>query len=148
VFTAFQEYLGAFYRSDDGPRDIHAFDYPFGGMVLEVIDADESHDIDAVLDYIRTVRGPQVFGAGVALGTAFTPFPLPEDRMSYVKQVEGLGKRVTMLWFTDGAAVDSWDAGFAGADRQAEKSGVGRCELVAPFKPTIPGTDTYVDQLR
>jgi hypothetical protein len=148
VFTAFQEYLGPFYRDEAGPRDIHAFDYPFGGLVLEVIDADESHGVDDVLDYIRSIRAPEVFGAGVALGTAFTPYPLPEDRMSYVKQVEGLGKRVTVLWFTDGDATGSWDDGFSAAVEEAAKSGIGKCELVAPFKPTIPGTDTYVDQLR
>jgi len=29
-----------------------------------------------------------------------------------------------------------------------EDAGHGRVELVAPFIPTLPGTDTYVDQLR
>jgi hypothetical protein len=28
------------------------------------------------------------------------------------------------------------------------ESGLGRVELVAPFIPTVPGTDTYVDRLR
>ncbi|MFF4095115.1 hypothetical protein ACFYYY_14960 [Streptomyces sp. NPDC001834] len=28
------------------------------------------------------------------------------------------------------------------------ETGIGRVELVAPFIPTVPGTDAYVDQLR
>ena len=52
-----------------------------------------------VVDYVRTVRVPQAFANGVAQAVLFTPIPLPEDRMSYVKQVEGLGRRVTVLWF-------------------------------------------------
>ena len=113
-----------------------------------MIDAPEGSDTAAVVDHVRSQRAPVVFGAGVAMGVMFTPFPLPEDRMSYVKQVEGLGRRVTVLWFTDGDVRDSWEAGFTGAIEQAEASGVGTAQFVAPFQPTIPGTNTYVDQLR
>ena len=62
-----------------------------------------------------------VFGAGVGLGTLFTPFPLPEDKMSYVKQPDALGRRVTVLWFTEGDVRDSWEAGFSGAVEQADE---------------------------
>jgi hypothetical protein len=148
IFTAFQRYLGPVYKSDEGPRDIHAFDYPFKGLVVEVVDAPEGSDTDAVVEYIKNERAPVVFGAGVGLGTLFTPFPLPEDKMSYVKQPDALGRRVTALWFTEGDVRDSFEAGFSGAARAAEKSGAGKCELVAPFQPTIPGTNAYVDELR
>jgi hypothetical protein len=148
VFTAFQQYLGAFYRDDAGPQDIHAMDYPYGGLVVEVIDAAEGKDTGQVLDFVRAERAPLAFRSGVAMGVAFTPYPLPEDRMSYVKQVEGLGRRVTVLWLTDEDPRASWDAAFAGAVGQAEQAGVGRTELVAPFIPTLPGTNRYVDELR
>jgi hypothetical protein len=148
IFTAFQRYLGPVYKSDEGPRDIHAFDYPFKGLVVEVIDAPEGSNTDAVVEYIKSERAPVVFGAGVGLGTLFTPFPLPEDKMSYVKQPDALGRRVTALWFTEGDVRDSWEAGFSGAVEQTEKSGAGKAELIAPFQPTIPGTNKYVDELR
>ena len=82
------------------------------------------------------------------MAVLFTPIPLPEDRMSYVKQVEGLGRRVTVLWFTDGDPRESWDAAFAGAVEQSKESGVGKAEFVAPFIPTVVGTNKYVDELR
>jgi hypothetical protein len=149
IFTAFQEFLGSVYRDEDGPRDIHAYEHPYGGLVVEVVDAPEgAKDLDAIVEYVRSVRAPQAFANGVAMGVLFTPIPLPEDRMSYVKQVEGLGRRVTVLWFTDGDVRESWQGGFAGAVDQAEQAGVGRCEFVAPFQPTLVGTNKYTDQLR
>ena len=39
VFTAFQGYRKATYRDARGPRDIHTLDYPYDGMVFEVINA-------------------------------------------------------------------------------------------------------------
>src|SRR3981081_2186929 len=39
TFTSFQGYKGVSYRDETGPRDIHSLDYPFGGLVVEVIDA-------------------------------------------------------------------------------------------------------------
>jgi hypothetical protein len=149
IFTAFQEFLGSVYRDESGPLDIHAFDQPYGGLVVEVIDAPEgAKNLDAVVEYVRSARAPQAFANGVAMGVLFTPIPLPEDRMSYVKQVEGLGRRVTVLWFTDADVRESWPGGFASAVEQAEQAGVGRCEFVAPFQPTLVGTDKYTDQLR
>jgi hypothetical protein len=37
---------------------------------------------------------------------------------------------------------------FAATRDAVASAGVGRVELAAPFLPTIPGTDTYVDELR
>jgi hypothetical protein len=42
---------------------------------------------------------------------------------------------------------DCWGA-FSGAGAAVEAAGAGRIELAAPFLPTLPGTDVYVDQLR
>ncbi len=148
VFTAFQEHITAVYRDQAGPRDIHAFDTPHGGLVVEVVDAEEGATTDGVIDFIKRVRAPKAFAAGAIMGILFTPIPLPEDRMSYVKQVEGLGRRVTVLWFTEGDVRDAWESGFAEAVEQAKADGVGTCQFVAPFQPTIVGTNTYTDQLR
>ncbi|MBL7621394.1 MULTISPECIES: hypothetical protein [unclassified Frankia] len=165
VFTAFQRYLGVSYRDVPAPgqpaqpRDIHALEYPYQGLVVEVIDApaesaavSEGGDgtgVARVLDWLRTERAPRVLGAsGAAMGLYFTPLPLPDNRMSYVKQVEGLGRRVTVLWFLETDPRQVWDGVFAGAGEDAERGGAGRLELVAPFIPTLPGTDAYVDELR
>jgi len=42
---------------------------------------------------------------------------------------------------------EAWTT-FAGLGAAVAAAGRGRVELSAPFVPTVPGTDTYVDQLR
>jgi hypothetical protein len=165
VFTAFQRYLGASYRDTPAPgepaqpRDVHALEHPYQGLVVEIIDApaesaavSEGGDgpgVGRVLDWLRAERAPRVLGpSGVAMGLYFTPLPLPDNRMSYVRQVEGLGRRVTVLWFLETDPRQVWDDVFAGAARDTERGGARRLELVAPFIPTLPGTETSVDELR
>ncbi|GAA2764735.1 hypothetical protein GCM10010103_37760 [Streptomyces paradoxus] len=68
--------------------------------------------------------------------------------MTYVKQVEGVDTRLTLLWFLQTDPRECWEPYFTGLDTAVAESGLGRVELVAPFIPTVPGTDTYVDRLR
>jgi hypothetical protein len=86
-------------------------------------------------------------GSPVAMTLLFTPNPLPPDRMAYVEDAPGLERRITLLSFTEVPPTDCWGA-FSGAGAAVAAAGVGRIELAAPFLPTLPGTDVYVDQLR
>lgn len=148
VFTSFQRYRGPLYRGAEGPRDIHALEHPYGGLVVEVIDSKNAAGREELVGWVREERGASwLAGSSVAMGLAFQPMPLPADKMSYVKDVEGVDNRLTLLWFTDGDPRDSWEL-FEEAGPKVEATGLGRVELMAPFVPTIPGTDTYVDQLR
>lgn len=148
VYTSFQTYRGASYRDAKGPRDIHALEYPYGGLVVEVIDAAPGQR-DALIEWLKSERVPQAMaGTDVAQCLYFQPTPLPADKMPYVKDVEGVDNRLTLLWFTEGKPTDSWDKVFAGAGDAVAKSGLGKVELMAPFIPTLPGTDKYVDELR
>ncbi len=146
TFTSFQRYLGPIYRDDDGPRDIHSLNYPYEGLVVEVIDANDSAARDQLVEWLRAERKPGP-DSPVAMGMMFAPMPLPGDKQPYVKDVEGVDNRITILWFTEGDSLDAWDD-FAGAGDAVAKTGLGRVELMAPFRPTLPGTDRYVDELR
>jgi hypothetical protein len=86
-------------------------------------------------------------GSPVAMTLLFAPNPLPPDRMSYVDDVPGIERRLTLLSFTEVPPDECWDA-FAGTGDAVAAAGKGRVELAAPFLPTLPGTDTYVDELR
>ena len=146
VYTSFQSYLGAVYRDESGPRDVHSLDYPYRGLVVEVVDATD--DRDALEQWLRDEYLPaRLAGSPIAMTLLFAPNPLPADKMSYVEDVPGLDRRITVLSFTDvppDECVDAWkELGDA-----VTKSGLGRVELAAPFYPTLPGTDAYVDQLR
>lgn len=150
VLTAFQNHEATVYRDGAaGPRDVHALDHPYAGLVLQVVEADTPEQRAPLLQWLRTRHLPErLAGSPAALVTLFSPTPLPGDRMTYVKQVEGVDTRLTLLWFLRTDPRECWDTCFTGLDAAVAESGLGRVELVAPFIPTVPGTDTYVDLLR
>ncbi|MGW7575799.1 hypothetical protein [Streptomyces sp. NPDC054765] len=150
VFTAFHDHAATVYRDGAaGPRDFHALDHPYAGLVLEVIDANGPEQRTALVEWLRVRHLPRrLAGSPAAMVTVFRPTPLPGDRLSYVKQVEGVDTRLTLLWFLQQDPREGWTAHFAGLDEEVAESGLGRVELVAPFLPTVPGTDRYVSELR
>ncbi|MEU6537969.1 hypothetical protein [Streptomyces sp. NPDC047000] len=150
VFTAFHDHEVTVYRDGAaGPRDIHALDHPYAGLVLEVIDTESAEQCAELAEWLRARHLPRrLTGSPAALVTVFRPTPLPGDRMTYVKQVEGVGTRLTLLWFLETDPRDAWGEHFADLDTAVAASGLGDVQLVAPFIPTVPGTDQYVDQLR
>ncbi|MFI0136061.1 hypothetical protein [Streptomyces luteogriseus] len=150
VLTAFQNHEATVYRDGAaGPRDVHALDHPYAGLVLQVVEADTPEQRAPLLEWLRTRHLPQrLAGSPAALVTVFSPTPLPGHRMTYVKQVEGVDTRLTLLWFLRTDPRECWDPCFTDLDAAVAESGLGRVELVAPFIPTVPGTDTYVDRLR
>jgi hypothetical protein len=149
VYTAFQEYVGVVYRDADGPRDIHSLDYPYGGLVVEVVDAAPEAGRDALWAWLRDEHIPSVLaGSGIAMCLVFRPMPLPTDKQSFVEDLPGLDRRLTLLWFTDGDPRDSWEASFVPEGDAVAAGGLGKVEFVAPFFPTVPGTEKYVNELR
>ncbi|MDQ1036890.1 hypothetical protein QFZ75_003306 [Streptomyces sp. V3I8] len=150
VFTAFQDHEATVYRDGDaGPRDFHALDHPYAGLVLQVVDARSPAGRGELLEWLRSRYLPErLAGSPAAMVTVFRPTPLPGDRMSYVKQVEGVGTRLTLLWFLEADPRECWEEWFTGLEAPVAGTGLGRVELVAPFVPTVPGTDLYVDRLR
>lgn len=150
VFTAFQDHLTTVYRdSDQGPRDIHALDHPYAGLVVQVVDAKSSTEMGELLGWLREDHLPKrLAGSPAAMVTVFSPTPLPLDRMTYVKQVDGVGVRLTLLWFLQQDPREVWRAYFTDLDTAVAATGLGNVEFVAPFIPTIPGTDAHVEELR
>lgn len=134
---------------------------PPSGLVLEVIDTDGPEARAALLEWLRSRHLPRrLAGSPSALVTVFRPTPLPGDRMPYVKQVEGVDTRLTLLWFLEADPRRAWmgvppvrakprtGEHFTDLAAEVAAAGLGRVELVAPFIPTIPGTDRYVAELR
>ncbi|KUO10827.1 hypothetical protein [Streptomyces sp. DSM 15324] len=150
IFTAFQDHAVTVYRDgDEGPRDIHALDHPYAGLVVQVVDANSPEQRGELLAWLRDDNLPkQLAGSPAAMVTVFTPTPLPLDRMTYVKQVDGVETRLTLLWFLQQDPREVWQDHFAGLDTAVAASGLGDVQFVAPFIPTVPGTDRYADELR
>lgn len=129
VFTSFQNHELTVYRDGErGPRDFHALDHPYAGLVLQAIDVEHADARPALLDWLRDTHLPErIGGSPAAMVTVFSPTPLPEDRMEYIRQVEGLGTRLTLLWFLQQDPRECWEAWFAGLEEAvAGESGVAR----------------------
>ena len=81
------------------------------------------------------------------MGTVFAPMPLPADKQPYVKDVEGVDTRLTILWFTEGDSLDAWDefadAGRAGGgDRPRARRAHGAVHPDVARAPTATSTSS------
>ncbi|MCD9624527.1 hypothetical protein [Rhabdothermincola salaria] len=146
VFTAFHDYLGPVYRDDDVPRDVHALVQPYGGLVVEVIDA-VGGDRPALDRWLAEEHLPTVVGGPVALSTRFGPRPLPPDKLGHVAELEGVEHVVAVLHFLDVDPRECWEEHFADSEARIAAGGVGALAVQAAFVPTKHGTDAYTDEL-
>jgi hypothetical protein len=149
VFTSFQRYRGATTPHEGPPWDHQSLDHPSQGLVLEVIDAAPDSNREELVAWLHGEDLPTLQAKGsILFSHVFQPMPLPEDKMAYVEDIPGIEGRVTVLHVLGVRPQDCWAELFAGRGDAIAATGRARVELCAPFLPTIPGTDTYVDELR
>jgi hypothetical protein len=145
--TAYDFYR-AVTRDEDGVPPHLALDHRYPGVVLVVAERDDAVSLDdlgsALLD---DVVGGRLSGSPIAMAVAFTPRPKEPWWPAAAPEVEGVGDRVFAVCFLETDPRDCWDEAFKGLGEALAASGAGRARLVAPFVATVPGTDTYVDQL-
>jgi hypothetical protein len=116
--------------ADAVPAEL-ALDHPFGGLTATLRRPAPGVALDEVAAQ-RQAAAPE-------LELGFTPIPLPADAPVSQQGHDRLEGCVLTLSFT--TAGPSAEAP-APADRDA-----GEVLWAAPFLPTVPGTDTYADQL-
>lgn len=139
IHTLLYMYGGAESRDDDGVPAELALDHPYRALGAVIVEK----------------RGDGAFprptaaladASPVALVLSFTAVPLPDDAPVTQPGTEGLENRELQLWFAEDEPGAWWDRARAYADEVAA-SGAGVVRWASPFVPTIPGTDTYTDQL-
>jgi hypothetical protein len=147
VFTAFHDYSGPTYRDAAVPRDVHTLVQPYAGLVVELVDTAPGHDRAELDAWIRDSYLPGVVGGPVAVSLRFTPRPLPPDRLSHVRQLDGVDGLVTVLHFLEADPRECWDDRFASSAERLADDGIGSLAVQAAFVPTLHGTDVYTDEL-
>jgi hypothetical protein len=141
VHTAYYDLLGC---RTTGPRELHALDHPFAGLVLDVVDAETGRSRGELERWLAEEHAPALLEAGTAaLCVWFAPHPRPPAEELWFDTPEADPRRLLVLWFL---AYDP-RARWAGFDAGAY-AGAGTLRLRAPFIPTAVGTDRYVDELR
>jgi hypothetical protein len=140
IHTALYEYAGeANAPGSTMPVEL-ALDRGYGGLVTLIGEMADGVDAAQVTAWLEGLPCP----ADVAL--IGTPLPLRGDRPGDVPDTQA-ENRVLIMAFVDDDPLAVWDQHFAGLGDQFSAAGLGKIVFASPFLATIPGTDTYTDQL-
>ena len=148
VHTLLYTHDWAHYRDDDPVPASLALDHPYASLAVVVGEASEDAGRDGVDRWEREELLPSVMGPGsdVAMCLSFSPMPLLVDAPGVAKD-EGSERRYIRLYFCESEPATVWRDAFADLPAATEKAGVGRVLWGGPFRPAIPGTDSYTDRL-
>jgi hypothetical protein len=117
-----------------------ALDRAYAGMVTiigEMADGVDAAQVTAWLDGLPCPGDVALVG---------TPLPLRDDRPGDVPDTQADNRVLILCWVTDDP-VATWDERFAGLGDSFASAGLGTVVFASPFLSTVPGTDTYTDQL-
>jgi hypothetical protein len=117
-----------------------ALDRSYGGIGVLIGEMAEGVDAARVSAGLDGLPCP----ADVAL--VGTPLPLRDDRPADVPDTQA-AHRVLVVGFLDADPLRVWDSTWAGLGDAFSDAGLGEIVFASPFLSTVPGTDTYTDQL-
>ena len=149
VHTLPYKFCWEFRRDPDGVPIEVALDHPYWGFVPVFIERADDTTNEALWDWLRTEHLPSLLpGSDADLVAAFTPMTVEVGpggvRNESITENDG---RTLLLWFLATPPEVAWETVIVEHRRRLEESGLGRVIAALPFIPTIPGTDTYTDQL-
>ena len=142
VSTATYDYLG---HTGRGPKAVPpeiALDHPYRGLVAVWLRPAEGVDVVELGNWARANLDGDI-AAGRGPVDQVIDFAQSDAGFALTGRVE----EVLRCYFLDADPREVWDDVFAGLGAAVEAGGKGRAELVAPFIPTVPGTDRYQDEL-
>jgi hypothetical protein len=140
IHTALYEYAGeANAPGSTMPVDL-ALDRAYPGMVAVIGEMADGVDAARVTKWLQDLPCP---GDAALVGT---PLPLRGDRPSDVPDTQAENRVLFLIWTLE-HPLDVWDERFAGLGESFAAADLGRVVFTSPFLATVPGTDTYVDQL-
>jgi hypothetical protein len=141
-------FLTAGFRDPDGVPAEQALDHRYPGLVWTWLERTGSESLEELSSWLMTdLLRPRFERSPVAMTLAFTPMPKAPWWPKAAPEVPGVGERIVLLHFVEATPSESWDPYFAKLGPSLEETGRVRVRLVAPFIPTVPGTDSYTDQL-
>ena len=144
IHTQLYNYEGEIRREPDGVPAELALDHRFPGLAVVIGRASGSR-ADALAKLRSEIVPGVLAGSPAALCLTFTPVPMPPGQPSDVPASADDESRFLQLFFCDARPSEVWDETFAKLDeRYGDTADV---IFASPFVHTVPGTDTYTDQL-
>ena len=153
ISSGFYRYeFGAFRDRDGVPAEL-ALEHPYKGLGITFIDFHERYTNDdiasGVAGRLASALETSLTDSCCGMSLCFAPQPLPDEVPAYVPRVakNRLERRRLLLHFLEADPTQCWPSFMASLSALLETYGVADITYAAPFIPTIPGTDTYLDQL-
>ncbi|MGB2758149.1 MAG: hypothetical protein WBD02_10875 [Acidimicrobiia bacterium] len=135
------------HRASASPTDMPielALDRGYDGCFLVVHELADGQSARAVSEHYTRSGGLP----GCDATAVFTPVPLLDTAPKDVPQDDASAPtRVVVVGFVDGPPLEVWDRTMVGYGDHIPTGSVGRVGWAGPFLRTIPGTDTYSNQL-
>jgi hypothetical protein len=140
IHTLMYKYRGEVHADPDGVPAELALDHRYPGLVLVIGELANGVQDTQITEWVqsRPLPSDQV--------VTFTPIPLLGNAPSDVPRDEAKD-RFCHLYFVEGDPVAIWDEQFASLGDDLAATGLGTVVFASPFIATVPGTDTYTDQL-
>ncbi|HEX9713775.1 MAG TPA: hypothetical protein VGB52_14630 [Actinomycetota bacterium] len=147
VHTQMYAFKGAGYTDPDGVPPELALDHRYPGLVALFLEANEGVSRGDVAGWFNMNLASHVFKrSSASLALSFSPIPIPGGTHDDIPKAGSGPRSLLYLWFCDANPADDWDV-FAGLGEHVADGGFARVTFCSPFIPTIPGTDTYTDEL-
>jgi hypothetical protein len=140
IHTALYEYAGEANAPGSAMPIELALDRGYPGIAVLIGEMADDVDAAHVTSWFQDLPCP----ADVAL--VGTPLPLRGDRPSDVPDTQA-DNRVLITAFIDADPLAAFDMHFAGLGDSFAHAGLGAIVFASPFLATVPGTDTYTDEL-
>lgn len=139
IHTVMYRFRDALEQPDGVPVEL-ALDHRSPYAVLFIAEPRAGVELAQINEWLAAQDLPAVVGA------EFTPVPLLGDAPSDVPRTDG-GDRFTIMWFVDGDLPSLWGDSFGRLGDDLAAAGLADVKFCSPFRATVPGTDTYTDQL-
>jgi hypothetical protein len=139
VHTLMYKFRTGYEHPDGVPVEL-ALDHRSPYVVLVIGQPAADTDLDVVDAWFRSRPLPGVVGAEL------TSVPMHAGAPSDVP-ADDATERFCQLWFVDDDLPATWADTFAPLGAEFAAAGLGELLAVSPFRATVPGTDTYTDQL-
>jgi len=150
VHTVLFTYQDSSYRDADPVPIELALDHPYAGLVTVFLERGEGGSPQQLQDGLAQAVAEALRGSPLACAARFAPIPRdgdPNQRAPMdLGSPTGGPERELQLWFAQSDPRECWDRIARYADR-VKASGLARVLLAAPFLPTVPGTEQYLDEL-
>jgi hypothetical protein len=146
IHTLLYRFAWSVSADPDGVPPELALDHPYAGLVAVFTDA--VGDRDSTGEWLRTDVFPTLLAdLPRSQVVTFTPLPLLIDAPGDVPRSEPDDGRLLHLFFLADDPRESWASTFGSLGPRLDSSGRAHVVWAGPFIPTIPGTDTYTDEL-